>query len=241
MKYFFSSCCKVRNPNLNITNENTSNMSTKTPFCPCCKSAGKSKTEYTSHFVKDKPGPDGVVVCPTLQSQECRYCHEKGHTPKFCPKLTTRGKTKRVASYRSVQATYEMSANQRRQVERESAVLSQQKLKGRRECIDSILHENRYWFNVLRREEEINKCLFAKTLFRLSDEQLARARGWVAGEERLQPFHTEYNLADEQEAMEEADREFEYLETQTLRRPKLTRRTAMGVNELWSDVAGRTC
>ena len=54
-------------------------------FCPVCKSAGKSKEEYTSHFVKDRPG--GVVVCPTLLNQECNYCHDKGHTIKYCPKL----------------------------------------------------------------------------------------------------------------------------------------------------------
>ena len=26
----------------------------------------------------------GAVVCPTLLSQECRYCGKKGHTPKYC-------------------------------------------------------------------------------------------------------------------------------------------------------------
>ena len=181
------------------------------PFCPCCKSAGKSKEEYTSHFVKDQPGPHGVVVCPTLQSQECKYCHVKGHTPKFCPVLTNRGKTKRVASYRSPQVTHEMSTNQ-------------QKLTDRQECINSILYEKRYWFDVLHREKEIKNCLFAQTLFRLSDKQLVRTLRWSAGEDRApSTLHTWYNLTDEKNAMEEADREFEYLSTRPLPRPTLTR------------------
>lgn len=58
-----------------------------TPFCKVCYDAGKPKELYLSHFVKDRPGPGGCVVCPTLLNQECRYCKEKGHTPTHCPKL----------------------------------------------------------------------------------------------------------------------------------------------------------
>lgn len=54
-------------------------------YCKVCHDAGRPRHEYTSHFVKDKKGPDGKVVCPLLLNQECRYCHEKGHTPKQCP------------------------------------------------------------------------------------------------------------------------------------------------------------
>lgn len=57
------------------------------PYCKVCHDSGKSEVEYTSHWVKTKPGPDGVVVCPTLLAQECRYCHESGHTPSCCKKL----------------------------------------------------------------------------------------------------------------------------------------------------------
>jgi hypothetical protein len=56
-------------------------------FCKVCKDAGKTESEYTSHWVNDMPGPNGKVVCPTLLSQKCKYCKEKGHTPKYCPKL----------------------------------------------------------------------------------------------------------------------------------------------------------
>jgi len=62
-------------------------------FCKVCKDAGKSEKEYTSHYVKDRPGPNGVVVCPLLLSLECRYCHAKGHTPKCCPVILARNVT----------------------------------------------------------------------------------------------------------------------------------------------------
>ena len=52
-------------------------------FCKVCKDAKKSESVYTSHSVR----VGGKVVCPTLLSQECKYCREKGHTPKHCPKL----------------------------------------------------------------------------------------------------------------------------------------------------------
>lgn len=51
-------------------------------FCKVCKDAKKSESVYTSHSVR----VGGKVVCPTLLSQECKYCKEKGHTPKYCPK-----------------------------------------------------------------------------------------------------------------------------------------------------------
>jgi len=57
------------------------------PYCKVCHDAGKSEKEYTSHFVKSAPGPEGKVVCPTLLSQSCGYCGSCGHTPKFCPTL----------------------------------------------------------------------------------------------------------------------------------------------------------
>jgi len=60
---------------------------TKKPFCKVCCDAGKPEAEYTSHWVKSKPGDDGVVVCPTLLKQCCGYCDGLGHTPAFCKVL----------------------------------------------------------------------------------------------------------------------------------------------------------
>lgn len=63
----------------------------KKPFCKVCCDAGKSEKEYTSHFVKDR---DGKTTCPTLLSQECRYCFQAGHTVKFCAVLKKREQEK---------------------------------------------------------------------------------------------------------------------------------------------------
>jgi hypothetical protein len=62
------------------------------PFCKVCFDAGKSETEYTSHFVKSEPGIKGKVVCPTLLNQACTYCHQNGHTVKFCKVLAQNNK-----------------------------------------------------------------------------------------------------------------------------------------------------
>jgi hypothetical protein len=62
-------------------------VTTVKPYCKVCHDAGKSEKEYTSHYVRSAPGPEGKVVCPTLLSQECGYCGDCGHTPKFCPTL----------------------------------------------------------------------------------------------------------------------------------------------------------
>ena len=56
-----------------------------TPFCKVCYDAGLPVANYTSHFVKDQPGPDGKVVCPTLLAQKCLKCGVAGHTSSYCP------------------------------------------------------------------------------------------------------------------------------------------------------------
>jgi len=56
-------------------------------FCKVCFDAGEPEDKYKSHFVRDKPGPDGKVICPLLLATKCRYCNEAGHTVKFCEKL----------------------------------------------------------------------------------------------------------------------------------------------------------
>jgi len=55
------------------------------PFCKVCYDAGLSTEEFASHFVKDQPGPNGRVVCPTLLAQKCLICGVPGHTSSYCP------------------------------------------------------------------------------------------------------------------------------------------------------------
>ena len=98
MKYFFilihkiqiiKSLSKKISTNTNKMNSNTINnksqiYSAKKPCCKVCKDAGKSENEYSSHYVKDLTGQ---VTCPTLLSQECRFCNKKGHTISHCSEL----------------------------------------------------------------------------------------------------------------------------------------------------------
>lgn len=49
--------------------------------CRVCESAKKSPAVIASHFPKNR---DGVTVCPTLLSQQCRGCGKKGHTIGYC-------------------------------------------------------------------------------------------------------------------------------------------------------------
>jgi len=66
------------------------NKNRKKIFCKVCFDANKPESLYTSHFLKDRPGPNGKVVCPTLLNTECRYCHDNGHFKSHCPQLAER-------------------------------------------------------------------------------------------------------------------------------------------------------
>ena len=72
------------------TTKTTKTTNTKTPYCKVCHDAGRPESEYTSHYVKDQPGPDGKVVCPTLLNQACRICQQTGHTSTYCPRYRPR-------------------------------------------------------------------------------------------------------------------------------------------------------
>jgi len=60
------------------------------PFCSTCHKAGLPIAEYTNHWTKSSPGPEGVVICPTILNTQCGYCHDLGHWTKFCPKIQSR-------------------------------------------------------------------------------------------------------------------------------------------------------
>ena len=61
-------------------------------FCGVCQKAGLSEKEYTSHFTKSVPGPQGIVICPTILNNECSFCFQFGHFKSACPALAQREK-----------------------------------------------------------------------------------------------------------------------------------------------------
>ena len=65
-------------------------------FCKVCFDAGKPETEYTSHYPRSAPGPDGKLVCPTLLNQSCLTCGQKGHTSSYCSKRKPMTPTKPI-------------------------------------------------------------------------------------------------------------------------------------------------
>ena len=67
-----------------MSKKNVKSEANKKPYCKVCHDAGKTESEYTSHWVKDLTGK---TTCPTLLSTECRYCYKLGHTAKFCDVL----------------------------------------------------------------------------------------------------------------------------------------------------------
>lgn len=77
-------------------NNKVNNNKTNNKYCKVCHDAGKSETEYNSHFTRESPEPNSKVICPTLLSLECRYCTKKGHTVKYCKILE---KDKKQSSY----------------------------------------------------------------------------------------------------------------------------------------------
>jgi hypothetical protein len=75
------------------------NSNSKKPFCKVCFDSGKTEEEYTSHYVKSNIGPKSDVICPTLLSLECSFCHVKGHTKRHCSML--KNVIKEESRYRS--------------------------------------------------------------------------------------------------------------------------------------------
>lgn len=70
------------------------------PFCKVCYDAGLPVADYTNHFVKNQPGPDGKVVCPTLLAQKCLICGVAGHTSSYCTQTIQRKKEERTVRSR---------------------------------------------------------------------------------------------------------------------------------------------
>ena len=83
-------------------------------FCKFCWDRGRPTSECFSHYVKDKKGPTGQIVCPILLKEECMRCGMVGHTPRYCnstdPVLTrdnpTGDRTKCTSFLRTIDCEY---------------------------------------------------------------------------------------------------------------------------------------
>jgi hypothetical protein len=73
-----------RNVKNNVSNKSAAPVQ---KFCKVCQDAGKSESEYRSHFTRETRDPNSKVTCPTLLALECRYCFKNGHTVKYCEVL----------------------------------------------------------------------------------------------------------------------------------------------------------
>jgi len=68
--------------------------------CKVCVDAGKVESVYSSHWVKDN---NGVVICPTLLSQKCRYCCLPGHTITHCSLYSKRNEVNSMVDKLTIQ------------------------------------------------------------------------------------------------------------------------------------------
>ena len=105
-------------------------------FCSFCFHSKRPEAEFTAHWVKDKK--DGKVTCPLLLANECGYCHEKGHTPKFCPRLKSRAQRRKVHEQRFASRPSQMhgSAKLQEQIKQKEATAERQK-RERLRCSDN--------------------------------------------------------------------------------------------------------
>ena len=96
-----------------IASKNSSTASLK-KYCKVCHDAGKTETEYTSHFIREDRDPLSKVVCPTLLSLDCRYCSKKGHTVKYC-KILEKDKIAETRQSKSITNTKSKSQEKYKQ------------------------------------------------------------------------------------------------------------------------------
>lgn len=50
--------------------------------CKFCLNLGKELPH--DHTVRDFQKPNFPIICPILLTNKCTYCHQKGHTKKYC-------------------------------------------------------------------------------------------------------------------------------------------------------------
>jgi len=146
------------------SSRNTANTTTTAPakpFCKVCRDAGKPESEYTSHFVKDQPGPNGKVTCPTLLNQACRICNKTGHTSSYCPQYRRREEPRREERYIEREPRddrrREEPRREERYIEREPRDDRRREEPRREERRDRVGSYDRLREDTERREQEIRQ------------------------------------------------------------------------------------
>lgn len=83
--------------NRNYSRSTTVSQSPVKKYCGVCQKAGLSESQYTSHFTKSAPGPQGIVICPTILNNECTFCYQFGHFKSACPAVIERNRQDKKA------------------------------------------------------------------------------------------------------------------------------------------------
>jgi Nanos RNA binding domain len=146
----------------------TATATTKTPYCKVCHDAGRPSSEYTSHYVKDQPGPNGKVVCPTLLNQACRICNKTGHTSSYCVENRSR---------RSEEPRREEPRREERYIEREQQPRREERREEREQPRREEPHRNSY--NRLRDDTERSEREIRDRDDSYHREQDRRSKPWL--------------------------------------------------------------
>jgi len=142
---------------------NFNNNASVKKFCKVCQDAGKSETEYLSHFTRESPEQNSKVICPTLLALECRFCYKNGHTVKYCPVLKEREKNTKRAERTASYAEQNAKLEQKTKNESKNAFL----------CLDCDSDEEE--------EENVSKTQITKVDFKNSFPQLCDTVKPVSG------------------------------------------------------------
>jgi hypothetical protein len=92
---------------INITGDANQTGPKTQSFCQVCYDAGKTRTVFSSHYVRETPESNSKVVCPTLLSQTCNYCRKLGHTISHC-QILNRKKNKQYIQTASIKLKLDM-------------------------------------------------------------------------------------------------------------------------------------
>jgi hypothetical protein len=188
-----------------MSSRNTpASVSATKPYCKVCYDAGRPEQEYTGHFVKDQPGPQGKVICPTLLNQSCRICNKTGHTSSYCPQYRRREEPRREEPRREERYIDREPRREERYIEREP----------RREdrYIDrEPRREERYIDREPRREE------------RYIDREPRREERYIDREPRREERYIEREPRREERYIEQRGNSYDRLREDTERRERETR------------------